>query len=121
VLDFSHKKNKEEIMAMLEVKCPLCHSHKVVKFGMSPEGKQRYQCRNAGCGKNTFLLDYTNKGYLPEIKKQIIEMTLNGSGIRDTSRVLGIGQNTVISELKKRNRNSTGKLHVTCTIELRSY
>lgn len=31
--------------------------------------------------------------------------TMNGSGIRDTSRVLGISQNTVISELKKRNRN----------------
>ncbi|MGZ8246225.1 IS1 family transposase [Methylomagnum sp.] len=28
-------------------------------------------------------------------------MALNGSGVRDTSRVLGIGKNTVISDLKK--------------------
>ncbi len=93
-------------MATVDVKCPLCESCKVVKFGTSPEGKQRYQCRNSACSKNTFLLEYTHKGYLPEIKQKIIEMTMNGSGIRDTSRVLGIGQNTVISELKKKNQKS---------------
>jgi transposase len=54
--------------------------------------------------KKTFLLDYTNKGHMPEIKQKIIRMALNGSGIRDTSRVLGIGQNTVIAELKKRKQ-----------------
>lgn len=91
-------------MATIKVKCPLCHALQVVKFGTSPEGKQRYQCRNSNCEKNTFLLEYTHKGYLPEIKQRIIEMALNGSGIRDTSRVLGIGQNTVISELKKKKR-----------------
>jgi transposase-like protein len=30
-------------------------------------------------------------------------MALNGSGIRDTARVLGVSMNTVISELKKKN------------------
>jgi transposase-like protein len=94
-------------VATIKVKCPLCYSLQVVKFGTSPEGKQRYQCRNSNCGKNTFLLEYTHKGYLPEIKRKIIEMALNGSGIRDTSRVLGIGQNTVISELKKKKKKST--------------
>jgi transposase-like protein len=93
-------------VAIIQVKCPLCQSCKVVKFGTSPEGKQRYQCRNDGCKKNTFLLDYTHKGYLPDIKQKIIEMAMNGSGIRDTSRVLGIGQNTVISELKKKKQKS---------------
>ena len=39
-------------------------------------------------------------------KQQIIEMALNGSGIRDTSRVLGISAATVINELKKKNPNS---------------
>jgi len=28
-------------------------------------------------------------------------MAMNGSGIRDTARVLGVGKNTVISTLKK--------------------
>jgi len=91
-------------MAIIQVKCPVCTEIKVVKFGLSPEGKQRYQCRNEKCRKNTFLLEYDHKGHLPEIKQQIVEMALNGSGIRDTSRVLGISQNTVMSELKKRKK-----------------
>jgi len=35
------------------------------------------------------------------VKEQIVDMALNGSGIRDTSRVLGIGKNTVLSTLKE--------------------
>jgi transposase-like protein len=93
-------------VALREVICPVCESNQVVKFGLNRQGKQRYQCHNGRCAKNTFILDYENKGYLPEIKKQIIEMTLNGSGIRDTSRVLGISMNTVLSELKKKKLKS---------------
>jgi transposase-like protein len=36
------------------------------------------------------------------LKEQIIEMSLNGSGIRDIARVLKISPNTVIEEIKKR-------------------
>jgi insertion element IS1 protein InsB len=93
---------EDSIVAMIEVKCPECQSKEIVKFGTSPEGKQRYQCRNSECEKNTFLQDYSNKGYLSDIKQKIVEMAMNGSGIRDTSRVLGISKNTVTSELKKR-------------------
>ena len=93
-------------MAVIEVICPTCKSNQVVKFGLNRQGKQRYQCQNVHCTRNTFILDYENRGYLPEVKKQIIEMTLNGSGIRDTSRVLGISMNTVLSELKKKKTKS---------------
>jgi transposase-like protein len=34
-------------------------------------------------------------------------MALNGSGIRDTARVLKISPTTVINELKKKRRRST--------------
>ena len=43
-------------------------------------------------------------GRLPQIKEQIIEMSLNGSGIRDIARVLKISPTTVIEEIKKRNQ-----------------
>lgn len=42
------------------------------------------------------------KGRLPEVKEQIVEMALNGSGVRDTARVLGVSTRTVVNELKKR-------------------
>ncbi len=41
------------------------------------------------------------RGYLPSIKQQITDMAVNGSGIRDTARVLKISPTTVIEELKK--------------------
>jgi transposase-like protein len=43
----------------------------------------------------------SDKGRLPEIKQRIVAMAVNGSGIRDTARVLGVSTDTVINELKK--------------------
>lgn len=93
-------------MVVVSVKCPACKKDNVIKFGVNSAGKQRYQCKNNRCDKNTFLLNYSRNGDLPEIKQKIIDMALNGSGIRDTARVLGVSMNTVISELKKKNSKS---------------
>ncbi|HJW27793.1 MAG TPA: IS1-like element transposase [Saprospiraceae bacterium] len=54
------------------------------------------------------MQEYSDKGRLPEIKQRIVEMAINGSGIRDTARVLDISTDTVISELKKRARIASG-------------
>jgi len=35
------------------------------------------------------------------VKQQIVEMTLNGSGVRDIARVLHVSTSTVMRELKK--------------------
>jgi insertion element IS1 protein InsB len=37
---------------------------------------------------------------MPEVREQVIEMTLNGSGVRDIARVLKISPTTVIEVLK---------------------
>ena len=47
------------------------------------------------------MLQYKQRGKDPQVKKQIIDMAMNGRGIRDTSRVLKISQNTVMKEIKK--------------------
>ena len=93
--------------------------NKTNKYRDRTSVKVKPQCRNKNCERDTFILDYENKGYLQEIKKQIIEMTLSGSGIRDISRVLGVSINTVLSELKKRERNPKCKLCVVEAIEMR--
>ena len=59
-------------------------------------------CRNDACAQGSFLLEYRYQGYRPSVKRQIVDMALNGSGIRDTARVLGIGTGTVLCELKKK-------------------
>ncbi len=89
---------------MLEpVLCPNCGSDDVVRHGRSSAGKPRYKCRNQECQRSTFIRNYSYRGYLPEVKQQITEMALNGSGIRDTARVLNISPTTVIETLKKRS------------------
>ena len=90
-------------MAFISVQCPHCGKHDVVKRGKTSDGKQRYLCTNADCTAKTFILDYAYQGWLPDVKKKIIDMAMNGSGIRDTARVLGISQSTVINEIKKKN------------------
>ncbi len=88
-------------MTLIPVYCLHCDSDQVVKRGTTSTGKQRYLCRNDECAHRSFLLEYSDRGRLPEVKQQIVDMALNGSGIRDTARVLKISKNTVLSELKK--------------------
>jgi transposase-like protein len=88
--------------------CPHCQGTDIVRHGKSPEGKQRYRCRECREGRGrTFLLDYSYAGQSPEIKEQVVEMAMNAIGIRDTARVLKINTNTVMQELKKRNLTSS--------------
>jgi transposase-like protein len=53
------------------------------------------------------LLQYSDKGRLPEVKQQIVDMTLNGSGVRDIVRVLRVSSATVIDVLKKKSQSSS--------------
>ena len=89
-------------MVLIPVLCPVCGHDNIIKRGKTENGKQRYLCQNPECNAKTFILDYDYNGYLPEVKKKIIDMAVNGSGIRDTARVLDISPTTVIKELKKR-------------------
>ena len=91
------------------VQCPHCQGSEVVKYGTTSNGKARYRCQQeATCGR-TFLRTYAYPGGVPEVKPQRVELTLNGSGIRDIARVLQVGPTTVIKELKKSGRPLAGE------------
>jgi insertion element IS1 protein InsB len=94
------------MMVLIPVHCPHCQSEQVIKGGKTQVGTQRYKCQNVDCPHYSFQLDLTYKGRSPAIKERIIDMALNGSGIRDTARVLQISPTTVINELKKKRRPS---------------
>ena len=89
-------------MTFISVQCPHCHSDQIVKRGKTGCGTQRYLCQNATCVMGSFLLAYRYQGRLPEVKRQIIDMSLNASGIRDTARVLRVSTDTVLSELRRK-------------------
>ncbi|MDD5275290.1 MAG: IS1-like element transposase [Methylovulum sp.] len=80
-----------------EITCPTCGSgNNIMKSGRSALGIQRYRCRNPGGGTKTFMPSYRYKALEPSVKTQAVDMAINGSGIRDTARVLKISKNTVM-------------------------
>lgn len=93
-------------MVLISVLCPHCHSDRVIKGGKTKAGIQRYKCQNTDCPHYSFQLNLLYKGRTPAIKDQIVDMSLNGSGIRDTARVLKISTTTVINTLKKKSLHS---------------
>ncbi|MCL2054823.1 MAG: helix-turn-helix domain-containing protein [Oscillospiraceae bacterium] len=84
-----------------------CDNEKVVKYGTNPKGKQRFKC--GGC-KKTFQLEYSNNAARLDTKLLIIKMSLNGSGVRNISRALGVSTNTVSDVFKKAATVSPGLL-----------
>lgn len=90
-----------QTMATQEILCPYCQS-RVKRKGFSQTGAQRYQCLALDC-RRTFQLAYAYNAYTPGVKSQIVDMAMNGNGIRDTSRVLQISPNTVLTTLKKKS------------------
>jgi len=89
-------------MAFVQVQCPDCHSTDVVQYGKQANGTQRYRCNHRDGPRTIFLLQYQDKGRLPAVRQQIVDMTLNGSGVRDIVRVLRVSSATVIDVLKKK-------------------
>ena len=90
-------------MVLISVLCPHCHSDHVIKGGKTKAGQQREKCQNTDCPRSSLQRDLFYKGRTPAIKEQIVAMRLNGSGIRDTARVLKMSPTTVINPLKKKS------------------
>lgn len=96
-------------MVTITVSCRYCQNQQAVRRkgvtanGYQPHRRTGYKCE--AC-KRSFQLDYAKRAYQPGIKEQVVDMALNGSGIRDTARVLKINMNTVMSTLKKKRTKS---------------
>jgi insertion element IS1 protein InsB len=90
-------------MAEEAIPCPPCHSERGVKYGRASNGKARYRWQTETC-RHTFMRAYAYPGRTPYVKRQIVAMALNGSGVRDTARVLQVSPSTVIGEVKKSPR-----------------
>ena len=96
-------------MVLEPIHCPNCEGIEVIKHGTTAIGKQRYRCQNSECERGTFIQDYSYAAYGSQVKHQISEMAINGSGIRDTARVLGISTTTVMQTLKKKSTSERGE------------
>ncbi|WP_211830753.1 IS1 family transposase [Kistimonas asteriae] len=82
-------------MGVIDVVCPHCESMDgVVKNGKADSGLQRYLC------KCSFQLDFVYNANKAGTHERIKDMAMNGLGVRDMDRVLGISPTIIISHLK---------------------
>ncbi len=79
------------------MECPRCKSHHIRKNGKQ-RGKQNYIC--ADCGRQ-FIEYHNQKGYSDEIKRECLEMYVNGSGFRAIERVKKVHHTTIIYWVKQ--------------------
>ncbi len=96
---------KKEII----VRCPFCNSENVSKHGHNKTGKRVYHCKNAECTHKYFVEEYTYKAYNPEVRQQVLQMAVDGTGTRATGRILGISKDTVTAILKNRRTDLASK------------
>jgi hypothetical protein len=67
---------------------------------------------SAGRGR-TFLLEYAYAGQSPEVKRQIVDMDLNASGMRDTVRVLHVSPIPVKNSKKEPDLQQVNQMVLT--------
>jgi transposase-like protein len=80
------------------IHCPHCEGTDLQKNGKSPEGAQRWFCKEC---RKYFRLEYRYNACKKGTKEEIINMTLNSSGARYIGRILRISKDTVTSVFKK--------------------
>ena len=90
----------------IRVHGPYGQSEQGVKRGRTDTGKQRSRCQTVEGAQQSFRLERADKGRRPEVKRQVRELSLKGSGISDAARVLQISPTTGIQEVKKKGRPS---------------
>jgi transposase-like protein len=82
----------------------------VSKNGHNKTGKQVYNCNNKECKHRNFIENYVYKACKPEVREQVLKMTVNGTGTRATGRILGISKDTVTPILKNKKMDLASKL-----------
>lgn len=75
--------------------CSNC-SDKLIKYGKTRNGNQRYKCKN--CQKTRVEI-YSYNAYLTTINYNIVQLTKEGLGIRSTARYLKISTTTLLKRI----------------------
>ncbi len=75
----------------------LCCQAPTIKYGKSPQGKQRFRC--TCCGK-TYLKDYSYNAYSPDTNPAIVALLKEGVGILGMARLLAISPTTVLNRIR---------------------
>jgi transposase-like protein len=90
-------------LVTLIVSCPHCQGSEVVRNGKTPDGRQRFRCRE--CGRRS-TADAGPQGYPDEQRELILRAYQERSSLRGLTRTFGVSRNTVTSWFKKKQPHS---------------
>jgi len=85
-------------MITLPITCRHCGSPELTKYGIAPNGKQKYRCRT--CRRQS-RENPGSAAYPDERKEEILRTYQERSSLRGLERTFGVARSTVISWLKK--------------------
>ncbi len=85
-------------MVTILITCRHCGSTDLSKYGIAPNGKQKYRCRT--CGRQS-RENPGSAAYSAERKAEILQAYQERSSLRGLERTFGVARSTVISWLKK--------------------
>ena len=85
-------------MVKITLTCPYCTSDRLIKYGVTPNGKQRYRC--GACGRQHRECPGSN-AYSQAEREMILRAYQERSSLRGLSRTFGVSRNTVGAWLKK--------------------
>lgn len=80
------------------VTCRHCGSPELIRYGIAPNGKQKYRCRT--CGRQS-RDNPGSSAYSEERKEEILRAYQERSSLRGLERTFGVSRSTVIGWLKK--------------------
>ena len=85
-------------MVTIMLKCPYCASDQLIKYGITPNGKQRYRCQ--ACSRQHRAPPGSN-AYDEATRALILRAYQERSSLRGLSRTCGVARTTVSAWLKK--------------------
>src|SRR5437763_9385077 len=85
-------------MVTTTVHCPHCGSKEIMRYGQSPNGKQKYRCK--AC-KRQSREHPTPHAYPEERREEILRAYEERSSLRGLERTFGVSRVSVIAWIKK--------------------
>jgi transposase-like protein len=82
----------------MSITCWHCGSSDLTKYGIAPNGKQKYRCRT--CGRQS-RENPGSAAYPAERKEEILRAYQERSSLRGLERTFGVARSTVITWLKQ--------------------
>src|SRR6266498_399117 len=92
-------RERVDTMVTICITCRHCGSPDLTKYGIAPNGKQKYRCRT--CRRQS-RENPGSAAYTQERKEEILRAYQERSSLRGLERTFGVARSTVISWLRKK-------------------